>query len=204
METGFFNQNLNLDEIIEKMTKVTLSLQTDIIKVMTGINQLNLLITKIKQIRENNNMMGNMNPNNNMMNNMNNMLNDMNQMNGMMNNMIMPMNLNMNENTQMMNPMMNNTMMGMNPMMNSFENINKYININNQISVIFLNHGEKTTVLCDKNDRIKDIIQMYRNKSLDNNQKVSFVFNARKLNENLSVDQSGLVNGSMIYIVNTQ
>ena len=195
METGIFEQNLDLDDLIERITKVSLNLQTDIIKVMTGINQLNLLLTKIKQIRENNNnnLMGNMN-------NMNNMLNNMNQMN----NMMMTMNMNLNE-TQMMNPMMglnpmmNTTMMEINPMMNSFEDIN----INNQINIIFQkNDGsdEITTIHCDKNDKIKDIIKKYRSKSLDINKKIVFIFNAKKLNENLTVSESGLINGSIIYV----
>ena len=129
-----------------------------------------------------------------MMDNMNNMLNDMNQMSSTMSNMMSNMNLNMNENNLIMSQM---NPMRSNPMMNSFQ-------VNNQISVIFLNYDnkEKTTILCNKNDKIKDIIQMYRNKSSDNNQLKHFLFNGKRLNQSLTVDESSLADGCEIEVVN--
>ena len=79
------------------MNSVLLTLQTNMIRVMNGINQLNLIITKIKQYNSNNMI-------NNMMNNFKNMALGMNNMMGMQGmNMLMQM-----------NEMMNNMNFGMN------------------------------------------------------------------------------------------
>ena len=43
------NPQQNLNDMIDEMSSVLLTLQTDMIKVMNGINQLNLITTKIKQ-----------------------------------------------------------------------------------------------------------------------------------------------------------
>ena len=82
------------------MNSVLLTLQTNMIKVMNGINQLNLIITKIKQYNSNNMINNMMNINNNFQNmalGMNNMMgiqgmNMLMQMNEMMNNMNFGMN----------------------------------------------------------------------------------------------------------------
>ena len=80
----------NLNELLDEMSSVLLTLQTDMLKVMNAISQLNLIITKIKQFKSNN-------INNNIMNNM----------------------MNINNNIQNMVMGMNNNMMGM-PNMNMF------------------------------------------------------------------------------------
>ena len=85
----------NLNEMVDEMSSVLLTLQTNMIKVMNGINQLNLLITKIKQYNANNMINNMMNINNNFqsialgMNNMMGMqgMNMLMPMNGIMNNM---------------------------------------------------------------------------------------------------------------------
>ena len=43
------NTQQNLNDIVHEMSSVLLTLQSDMVKVMNGINQLNLIITKIKQ-----------------------------------------------------------------------------------------------------------------------------------------------------------
>ena len=84
----------DIDNMLDEISKVILNLQTDMTKVLTGINKLNELTTKIKLARLN--KKNNMN-NNNMRNNMNNnMMNNM--MNNMNNNMMNNMNNNMNNN----------------------------------------------------------------------------------------------------------
>ena len=61
---------MNIFNMVDEMGSILLTLQANMIKVMDGITQLNLIISKIKQYKANNNMM------NNMMNNMlNNILN---------------------------------------------------------------------------------------------------------------------------------
>ena len=79
----------NFNDIIEELNSAVFSLQADLMKVMNGINQLNLIISKIKNYQVNN--MNNMNMG---MNNMNdiqgmNMPIFINQLNGMMNNNMM-------------------------------------------------------------------------------------------------------------------
>ena len=121
---GNMNQGQNLDEMLNEMSKVLLNLQSDMSKVMTGINQLNLLISNIQKYRANNsmnnNMMGNdmnnnmMNSNNMMNNNINNMMNNFNNMNNLINN-----------NINNINPMMSNINMNM----NQYQNIPKIINV---------------------------------------------------------------------------
>ena len=73
---GNMNQGNNLDDMLNEMSKVILNLQSDMSKVMTGINQLNLLISNIQKYRKNNNMMGNNMMSNNIMGN-NNMMGNM-------------------------------------------------------------------------------------------------------------------------------
>ena len=48
------NPQQNLNDMVDEMSSVLLTLQTDMIRVMNGINQLNLIITKIKQYNANN------------------------------------------------------------------------------------------------------------------------------------------------------
>ena len=78
---GNMNQGQNLDDMLNEMSKVLLNLQSDMSKVMTGINQLNLLISNIQKFRANNNMNNNMMGNGMMNNNINNMMNNFNKLN---------------------------------------------------------------------------------------------------------------------------
>ena len=93
---GNMNQGQNLDDMLNEMSKVLLNLQSDMSKVMTGINQLNLLISNIQKYRANNNMNNNMMGNGMMNNNINNMMNNFNNMNNLINNNINPMMRNTN------------------------------------------------------------------------------------------------------------
>ena len=61
------NKEEDIDDMLDEISKVILNLQTDMTKVLTGINKLNELTTKIKLARLN--KKNNMNNNNNMMNN---------------------------------------------------------------------------------------------------------------------------------------
>ena len=61
--------------------------------------------------------------------------------------------------------------------------------------------GTNPIILCVKeNEKISDIIQKYRNKSYDFEQKLFFIFNAQNLNPHLTVVESGLSNGAYIYV----
>ena len=174
-----------------------------------------------------NNMMNNqMNMNNQMdMNNMNNMMNS--QMN--MNNQ---MNMNSQFNPMMMNPMMMNNNMGnmgtgmMNAAMNFNMNNQMMPNMgnnmgnmgnnqpqqqqpNNQnISVYFRAgaNGENGSIMiqCSLSDRVSNLIERYKTKSMEDVSKKKFIFNAKALNKDLTVAEAGLNDGANIFVVNTE
>ena len=173
-----------------------------------------------------NNMMNNqMNMNNQMdMNNMNNMMNSQ-----MMNNQ---MNMNSQFNPMMMNPMMMNNNMGnmgtgmMNAAMNFNMNNQMMPNMgnnmgnmgnnqpqqqqpNNQnISVYFRAgaNGENGSIMiqCSLSDRVSDLIERYKTKSMQDVSKKKFIFNAKALNKDLTVAEAGLNDGANIFVVNTE
>jgi len=182
---GNMNQGQNLDDMLNEMSKVLLNLQSDMSKVMTGINQLNLLISNIQKYRTNNNIMNNMMNSNNMMNNnINNMMNNLNNMNNLINNNI--------------NPMMGNINM----------NMNQYPNIPKSFTVIFRHTGNDTNKLpimvnVKENEKISDIIQKYRQKSSNYDINLKFIWNAKNLNHSLTVAEAGLTNKANIFVVKT-
>ena len=83
----------NLFNMVDEMGSIIIALQSNMMKVMDGINQLNLIISKINQYKANNNIMNNMFNNiqniNMGMNNMMNIPNIQMPMNNMINNMNM-------------------------------------------------------------------------------------------------------------------
>ena len=199
---GNMNQGQNLDDMLNEMSKVILNLQSDMSKVMTGINQLNLLISNIQQYRANNNMNNNMNNimvNNNMMGigmmGSNNMMN--NNINNMMNNFSNMNNL-INNNINNINPMMSNTNIKM----------DQYSNIPESFNVIFRCNGEgglfREQILIKMmtfDEKVSDIIQKFREKSSNYEQNLKFIFNARKLNPSLTAAEAGLTNNANIFVV---
>ena len=190
---GNMNQGQNLDDMLNEMSKVLLNLQSDMSKVMTGINQLNLLISNIQKYRANNsmnnNMMGNdmnnnmMNSNNMMNNNINNMMNNFNNMNNLINNNI--------------NPMMRNTNI----------KIDQYLNNPVSFTVYFRESGNviknKNPIMVNVNEeeKISDIIQKYREKSSNYDINLKFIFNAKELNLSLTVAEAGITNNANIFVV---
>ena len=50
----------NLFNMVDEMGSIIIALQSNMMKVMDGINQLNLIISKINQYKANNNIMNNM------------------------------------------------------------------------------------------------------------------------------------------------
>ena len=195
---GNMNQGQNLDEMLNEMSKVLLNLQSDMSKVMTGINQLNLLISNIQKYRANNNINNNMINNNmmgigmmssnNMMNNdINNMMNNFNNMNNLINN-----------NINNINPMMSNINMNM----NQYQNIPK-------INVFFRetgNDSNKIPIMINvkEDEKIQDIIQKYREKSSNYDINLKFIFNSKDLNHlnhSLTVAEAGITNNANIFVV---
>ena len=164
-----------------------------------------------------NQSMGGMNPM--MMNQMmvNQMMNQMGQ-SGMNQNMLMMMNMN-NNNMNNMNDQAQTQMMNMMNQMNQ----NNQNNQNNDdqsssnqnqtggICVIFrasgANQGEKSApimVQCLPNDKVSDVIERYRTKSQDRDPSKKFIFNAKNLNLDLTVQQAGFTNNANIFVVTTK
>ena len=139
---GNMNNDNNLDDMLNEMSKVLLNLKSDMDKVMTGINQLNFLILNIQQHRANNNM------NNVMQNNNNIIANNIMKKNNMINMMYNMANMNN----------MNNNMMNQMPI-----NIPKSFNINfYDYDFNTNNYNKITNVNVTENEKISEIIQKYR------------------------------------------
>ena len=163
--------------------------------------QINQFIIKINGIEEKINMISNsnnyMNQNNfNPMNNINNLNNDLNMMNLNNFNFIHGMNSNLN--------IMNS---------NNFNSSNNSLNSNSYKNVIFrLNErGRKggffrppVMINYKDDDLISDLIQRFRNKANYNNESLDFIFNAKKLNNNLTAKESGITHYANIFVVDTR
>ena len=138
---------------------------------------------------------------------MNQMMNNMTGMN--MNPMMNPGMMNMG-NMGMMNAAMNMNMMNNNNMAN-MNNMNT--DTGNQsssgqfISVHFRAgaNGENGSIMiqCSLSDKISDLIEKYRTKSLEDVSQKKFIFNAKNLNRDLTVAEAGLNDGANIFVVNT-
>ena len=191
-----------------------------------NINQMNLMNNNFgannmmlnTPLNANNQMGMNMNnflPNNNQMNNMYLPLNDINNdiNNNMDNNLMNTMIRNqmmMNNNTCMMdmaritqNQIINNDM-NMNNLSDNLQNAN-YNQNDNVINVIFRNTDLKTNnatkIKCNQNEKVSEIIRKYRERTGDREPKEKFIFNAKELNAQLTVGQSQLYDGSIIFVV---
>ena len=177
------NPQQNLSDIVDEMSSVLLTLQTDMIKVMNRINQLNHIITKIKQFNLNN-------VNNNMINNMMNINNNIQNMAmGMNNNMMGMQGMNM---LMPVNGMMNNMYFGM-------QNIN--FEDSGGWALIFENKNDKSTVTIRISEQklVKEAISMYRIKT-NNMEDCKFIFNNHELHPEMKICQSGLNNLSRILV----
>ena len=109
-----------------------------------------------------------------------------------------------------LNMFQNNMMIGMNePQMNiiPIHNLNEFDNNNNNIYnkmfVIFQDNipGKKTSIQCQRNDKISDIIEKYRQKINNFSNKLVFTFNAKIFNNSSTVEQEGIMDGSTIRVI---
>ena len=108
-----------------------------------------------------------------------------------------------------MNNMMNNPMM--NPMMNlMMNNMGNNININKEkkeesITVFFVkiknNENKKFPIECQLNETISEIIEKYKKKYNDNDDHLTLIYNAKRLDPSLTVIKAGLRNNSNIDII---
>ena len=64
--------------------------------------------------------------------------------------------------------------------------------------------GAPIMVQCMPNDKVRDVIEKYRNKSNDRDTTKKFIFNAKNLNADLSVAEAGITNNANIFVVATK
>ena len=73
------------------------------------------------------------------------------------------------------------------------------------ITLLFRKRNEKPLFIkCYMDEKVRDVIQKYRNKSMipDNHEK--FIYNAKALYPDLTVEESGLRDNSTIFVVETK
>ena len=171
------NPQQNLYDMVDEMSSVISTLQGDMYKVMNGINQLNIIITKIKQYKENNNIMNNMN------NQIDNMINIMPNLNMGINNMMnMPMPMPLNQNINIKDE----------KLILIFEFANPSPLENKRLPITIITSGDKL---------VKEVIEKFYAKICKAPDNSAFIFNSRKLNPDLTIYESGLINKSKILVV---
>ena len=172
----------NIFNMVDEMSSVLLTLQGDMFKVMDGINKLNLIITKIKQYQNNNNIM-------NMNNQMNNIMNNMQNINMGMNNMMNMQGMNM----QMpMNPMMMNNIINQNDIVDP-----------DGLTLIFEEPGDtsKFFIKISGQKLFKEAINKFCSKKQREPERYYFLYNAQKLNPEIKISELGLQDMSKIVAV---
>ena len=60
------------------------------------------------------------------------------------------------------------------------------------------------TIQCMPDEQVSELIQRYRTKTGDKDPTKKFIFNAKNLNQNLTVGQAGISNNGNIFVVTTQ
>ena len=152
-----------------------------------------------------NNGMNQMGMNNNQM--MNNGMNQMGMNNPMMNSGMMNMNnMNMMQAAANMNMMNNNNLQNMNDMNmgsnSSTPMSNQFINVDFMMG----SDGEngKIMIQCSMDDKIQDLIDKFKTKTMEDVSKKKFVFNARALIPTKTVRDSELFNGAKIFVIETK
>ena len=216
---GMNNNGMNMD--MNNMNNMNMNMNNMNMGNMGNMNNgMNMGMNNMNMDMNNMNNMNAMNNGMNMNMNMNNM-NNMNMMNGMQMN---PMNPMMNFN------MMGNNMQGQNmasmaqSMMNNFSNFQPPIvqdnqaqnnNNSNSINVKFRAGGlQRQTqqdgsdpgivIQCTLDEKLSVIVDRYKNKSGDDITDKKFVYNAKNLNLTLTAAEAGLINNSIIFVLNTK
>ena len=88
-------------------------------------------------------------------------------------------------------------------------NLKDYTDItHNFITLIFRTssrtNDEPIKIQCTSTDLISDVIERYRTKSEDKDRSRKFIFNAKELDQTMTVGEAGLTEGSNIFVVTTQ
>ena len=78
------------------------------------------------------------------------------------------------------------------------------------ITIIFRTSGQNApqqppiSIQCMPDDRVSTAIEKYRNKANDRDMTKKFIFNAKQLNQSLSLSEAGIAHNSNIFVVTTK
>ena len=144
-----------------------------------------------------NNIIKNQMPNNNNMNNMNNFFNP-----------LLNPNFNYNQYQQILQQQMMQFQQAMQQqemiMRQQMENFQKEQNQNLEIIVIFRRGNDRPIkIRCSLKDKCSDIIQKYKNLVTKKSDTEKFVFNAKTLYPNLTVEEAGITHNANVFVVET-
>ena len=117
----------------------------------------------------------------------------------------------MNPMNNQMNQMIMTQMNQMNQIKNNSPDLNKDSNeniLNQEINVLFNHNNSESiplnTIQCTLSDKVSDIIQKYRNKTLDKETTDIFVYNGKALDLNMTASEAGLNNQAIINVITTK
>ena len=77
---------------------------------------------------------------------------------------------------------------------------NGFININFRAGAA----GNGIEIQCTLDEKVSDVIQRYRSKTGDRDTTKKFIFNAKMLNQDLTLAEAGLTNGANVFVVATK
>ena len=95
---------------------------------------------------------------------------------------------------------------GQNNVYNDAQNNNNNQN-NSQISLIFKRNKKKKgedfqiAIYCSINDKLRDVTKRYLTKVMEEEKNVMFFFNGKRVNQSLTVAESGMIHLSTIFAV---
>ena len=103
---------------------------------------------------------------------------------------------------QMMNP---SQMMNSNQMLNENQpNESEYITVTFRQAIEGSNKTIPTTIQCNINEKVSDIIEKYRNETGDRDLTEKFVYMAKVLNPAITLREAGMENNSSVFVVVTK
>ena len=205
------NMNMNMNNMNMNMNNMNMGNMGNMNNGMNmGMNNMNMDMNNMNNMNAMNNGM-NMNMNMNNMNNMN-MMNGM-QMNPMMNFNMMGNNMQGQNMANMAQSMMNNFSNFQPPIVqdNQAQNNNNSNFINLKFRVGGLQRqtqqddsDAEIVIQCTLDEKLSVIVDRYKNKSGDDITDKKFVYNAKNLNLTLTAAEAGLINNSIIFVLNTK
>ena len=122
-----------------------------------------------------------------------------------------------NNNMNLINPMQNQInifnnnqfqhMMTPKQIINTFNN-NVQESLKDKIALFFRHNFIKeynSSIMCNLDDKISDVIEKYKKKTgCDDIRSIKFIHNSYLLNPSTSVRETGLINGSVIFVLRTK